>query len=287
MHIAPPGKGRRPAPIIYGPPRPLSELDIASMWDAQATGLKGVPRLKTLRYNHHMLAKAVASGKTLLECSQLCGLTVHRISDLKNDPAFQELVSFYSDELAEVYVDVHQRMAALGTSVLEELQDRFDSEPDQFTKRELMELFTTMADRSIATAKGGPSPQAANLSAGGNGLALQINFVSPGQAEPETLEATITSGTLKPPAPSAHAPAALPDERETVRPLLADILEMPEGLDVDGEPFIPHTPTPSPTPAEIQQAKFEATGAAIAKREADAEARTQSYFDFIAKKVSK
>jgi hypothetical protein len=36
-----------------------------------------------------MLAKAVASGKSLLECSQLTGLTGSRISDLKNDPAFQ------------------------------------------------------------------------------------------------------------------------------------------------------------------------------------------------------
>ena len=76
MYIAPPGKGRRPAPITYGPPRHLSESDIASMWDHVASGQKGVPRIKTLRYNHHLLAKAVASGKTLLECSQLVGLGI-------------------------------------------------------------------------------------------------------------------------------------------------------------------------------------------------------------------
>jgi hypothetical protein len=290
MYIAPPGKGRRPAPITYGVPRHLSEADIASMWDHLGSGQKGVPRIKTLRYNHHLLAKAVASGKSLLECSNLCGLTVARISDLKNDPAFQELVSFYAEELNEVYVDVHQRMAALGTSVLEELQERFESEPEKFSKRELMDLFTTMADRSIATAKGGPSPQAANLSVGGAGLALQINFVSPATAEPETLDAKIV-----PTLPTTQAPAALsgnslpeiPALPEIARPLLADELNMPPGFDVDGEPYIPHTPVPKPSHAEIAQAKFDATGAAIAKREADAKERDRLRAEYMAKRANR
>lgn len=274
MYIAPPGKGRRPAPIVYGPPRALSEADIASMWDRQADGAKGIPRIKTLRYNHHMLAKAVASGKTLLECSQLTGLTGSRISDLKNDPAFQELVSFYSEELHEVYVDVHQRMAALGTSVLEELTERFEAEPEKFTKRELLELFTTMADRSIATAKGGPNPQQAIVTGGGNGLALQINFVSPATGDPETIDAKVVSGALPPSNPP-----------ETARPLLADSLGMPEGLDIDGEPFVPHTPTPIPSPVDIAQAKFDATGRAIEQREADALERERVYQEYLEKQA--
>lgn len=271
MYITPPGKGRRPAPVAYGQPRPLSEADIASMWDPQVEGAKAIPRIKTLRYNHHLLAKAVASGKSLLECSQLSGLTGSRISDLKNDPAFQELVSFYAEELHEVYVDVHQRMAALGTSVLEELTERFDAEPEKFTKRELMDLFTTVADRSIPTAKGGPSPQAAlHVGGAGGGLALQINFVSPAGHEPETLDAKAI--------PQTQAPAAL-----TGRPTLADSLGMPPGLDVDGEPFVPHTPIPAPTPAEIQQARFDATGEAIAKRQAEAAERNRLRAEYMAK----
>lgn len=277
MYIMPPGKGRRPAPLAYGPPRHLSESDIASMWDHASSGQKGVPRIKTLRYNHHLLAKAVASGKSLLECSQLTGLTGARISDLKNDPAFQELVSFYAEELHEVYVDVHQRMAALGTSVLEELTERFEAEPEKFSKRELMDLFTTMADRSIATAKGGPSPQAANLSVGGNGLALQINFVSPTAAEPETLDAKII--------PPTQAPAAL--SGMSARSPLADSLGMPLDLDIDGEPFVPHTPVPAPSATEIQQARFDATGEAIAKREAEAAERERIYREHMAQRAKR
>lgn len=284
MYIAPPGKGRRPSPIAYGLPRALSEADIASMWDANPTGAKGIPRIKTLRYNHHMLAKAVASGKSLLECTQLTGLTGARISDLKNDLAFQELVSFYADELHEVYVDVHQRMAALGTSVLEELTERFDAEPEKFTKRELMDLFTTMADRSIPTAKGGPSQQQGLAMSGGpaGGLALQINFVSPTPSEPETLEAKVVSGALP---PQTHAPAGLTVEREALaRSPLAESFGMPPGIDIDGEPIVPHTPTPAPTPSEVQQARFDAVDASIAKREEEAAARNALREQYMAKR---
>jgi len=282
MYIAPPGKGRRPAPIIYGPPRALSETDIAALWDPQVEGAKGIPRLKTLRYNHHLLAKAVASGKSLLECSALTGLTGSRISDLKNDPAFQELVSFYAEELHEVYVDVHQRMASLGTSVLEELQERFEADPDKFTKRELMDLFTTMADRSIPTAKGGPSPQQ-GVSLGGNagGLALQINFVAPQTAEPETLEARLAPAAL-----TGNSSPQLSESVTHVRPLLADSLGMAPGLDVDGEPFVPHTPIPAPSAAEVQQARFDATGDAIAKREAEAAERDRIRAEYMAKRLT-
>lgn len=226
MLISPPGKGRRPAPINYGPPRPLAESDIAAMWESGGT--KTGPRIKSLRYNHHLLAKAVASGKTLLECSKLTGLTGARISDLKNDPAFQELVSFYADELNEIFVDVHQRMASLGTSVLEELQERFDAEPDKFTKRELMDLFTAMADRSIPTAKGGPSPQQGISVGGGAGLNLQINFVSP---TPETID--IPPSVPAPP-PQTQAPAALPPH-QTLPP---DPLQPPQSLVEKVKPII-------------------------------------------------
>jgi hypothetical protein len=231
-----------------------------------------------------MLAKAVASGKTLLECSQLTGYRQSVISDLKNDPAFQELVAFYAEELHQVYVDVHARMAAFGTSVLEELQERFEREPDKFTKRELLDLFTSMADRSIPTAKGGPAPQQTIVSGGGNGLALQINFVSPVHDAPQTLEAT-----LAPVAP-ALSTAPLDGYGEVrpleARPILADKLGMPPGLDVDGEPFVPHTPTPKPSHADIAQAKIKAAEAASAQREAEALERDTLRAEYLAKRFN-
>lgn len=281
MLISPPGKGRRPAPIAYGPPRHLSESDIAAMWESGGT--RTGARIKTLRYNHHLLAKAVASGKSLLECSRMTGLTVPRISDLKNDPAFQELVSFYAEELHEVYVDVHQRMAALGTSVLEELQERFEDAPDKFTKRELMDLFTTMADRSIPTAKGGPSPQQVIATGGGAGLALQINFVSPSTGDPEPLDLQISPSQTQAPAAlpgnrkgldlqispeGGKAPAALMENREAVSPIPFDPYAPSPELDIDGEPFVPHNPSPAPSAQMLADARYAAAKAAVEKREA-------------------
>lgn len=256
--IFPPGKGRRPAPIQYNVTRHLTEGDLADMWNAQrdSTG----PRLKTLRYNHHLLAKAVAAGKSLLECSNLTGHSATRISDLKNDPAFQELVSFYAEELNEVYVDVHQRMATLGTSILEELTERFEADPDKFTKRELMDLFTTMADRSIPTAKGGPSPQQAITAGPNGGLALQINFVSPTGEAPKTLEAT---------AISTQAPAALQSTS----------LES-----LDGEIAPPRQPTYYPSRTEIAEAKGALIDQQIAQREADVAERERLYIEHMAKR---
>lgn len=258
--LSPPGRGRRPAPLAFHMTRPLTEADVAKMWDA---GTQQFSRLKALRYSHHLLAKAVASGKSLMECSRITGHTVARISDIKNDPAFQDLVAYYADELHQVYVDVHQRMAALGTSVLEELQERFENEPEKFSKRELMDLFTTMADRSIASAKGGPNPaQGLALVGGGNGLALQINFVSPNGEASAPMQVIDQQATPNEVGALGHLP---------VRPEEEDFY--PPGIDIDGEPFVPHTPSPTPTPAEIAQARFDATGAAIAEREAEAKRR--------------
>ena len=69
-----------------------------------------------------------------------------------------------------------------------------------------------------------------------------------------------------------------------VRPPLADELGMPEGMDVDGEPYIPHTPLPVPTPDDLAQARFDATGEAIAKREAEAAERDRQYQEWLISK---
>jgi hypothetical protein len=175
--VLPPAKGRRPAHNAYAVVRELGEEDVGELW--VSAGKAPVGAIKTLRYQHHLLARLVAQGKTLTEINAITGMSGTRVSVLKADPTFAELVEFYSEELKEIYCNVHERMAALGVSVMEELQERFEEEPEKFSKRELMELFALMADRSIPTAKGGPSPSHAQAQASGNPLNLQINFVSP------------------------------------------------------------------------------------------------------------
>lgn len=272
--IFPPGKGRRPAPIQYNVTRHLTEGDLADMWNPYQDGTG--PRLKTLRYNHHLLAKAVASGKSLLECSNLTGHSATRICVLKNDPAFQELVSFYAEELNEVYVDVHQRMASLGTSVLEELQERFEADPEKFTKRELMDLFTTMADRSIPTAKGGPSPQQAITAGPNGGLALQINFVSPTGDSPKTIDLA--------PAPPTHPATQAPAAQQGS--ITHDLPDFPPDLPLDGEPDSLREPTYYPSAPEIAEARYAATDKMIAEREDEIASRQQKRIEMLLKGAS-
>ena len=276
--IFPPGKGRRPAPIFYNVTRHLNEADIAALWDHQRDNTG--PKIKALRYNHHVLAKAVASGKSGIECGNLTGMSPVYISILKNDPAFQELVSFYADEMNELYVDVHQRMATLGTSILEELTERFEADPDKFTKRELLDMFTAMADRSIPTAKGGPAPQQAIVAGPNGGLALQINFVSPQGDSPKTLEATATSAPLPAPPTPTQAPAVRTGEEISQR--ISHSRPATE-IEIDGEPPAP-PPAPYPTRPEIRQAKHDLIVKEIAQREAEALEREKIHEEYLRKK---
>jgi hypothetical protein len=264
--IFPPGKGRRPAPLFYNVTRHLNEADIAELWNHQRDNTG--PKIKTLRYNHHVLAKAVAAGKSGIECANLTGMAANYISILKNDPAFQELVSFYADEMNELYVDVHQRMATLGTSILEELTDRFEADPDKFTKRELLDMFTAMADRSIPTAKGGPAPQQAIVAGPNGGLALQINFVSPQGDSPKTIDLAPTQ------APAVRTGEAKPQ---------AISHSFPE-IGIDGEIDIPREPTHYPSQSEIVEAKADLVDRQIAQREEEAAERDRLYREHMEKR---
>ena len=51
--------------------------------------------VQTLRDNHHRIARAVASGMSIADIAATCGVSYNRVSSLKADPAFQELVAHY------------------------------------------------------------------------------------------------------------------------------------------------------------------------------------------------
>src|SRR5690606_23707786 len=77
-----------------------------------------VPTLKALRHSHHQLARCVAQKLKPGEISDITGYTPARISQLKADPQFAELVAYYEELEQESYIqsraDFHQRLAAIG-----------------------------------------------------------------------------------------------------------------------------------------------------------------------------
>src|SRR5688572_17892155 len=96
---------------------------------------------------HHMLARLVAEGKANATISAITGYTPGRIETLRHDPAFADLVAHYEGEIVKDSPDVTARVAHLALTAQELLQERLETDPDSFTKKELRDLMTTGLDR--------------------------------------------------------------------------------------------------------------------------------------------
>lgn len=215
------GAGRATVEVLAT--RELTHADLGAL----TSGAIGAttPSLTKLRSPHHNMARLLASGVKAVEVSAITGYSQSRISILQGDPAFQELVAYYRTQAAQVYVDVHVRLAELGTVGIEVLQERLDEQPESFGNRELMSLVELTMDRTVAPAKGGKN----GPGSGGQGApaapAIVVNFVDNRQgtsgAEPApgiTVDAVGAAGesptlTISAPASTEHphhpAPAGL------------------------------------------------------------------------------
>ena len=158
--------------------RDLTQEDIASLSKRAAYGSQPGALIQKLRAPHHTLARLLAEGKKHPECSVVTGYTVEYIVMLERDPAFQELVAYYKEQVSAVYLNVHERLANLGAMAMEIIQERM-SDPEKvktMTTGQLREIMNDALDRSSA-------PSKVMQGAGGNGQqqgprAININFVS-------------------------------------------------------------------------------------------------------------
>lgn len=145
--LLPLSRGRRAAPTEVAYVRDLTVADIVRLLSSPEGSTTQAP-LKKLRTSHHRVAKLVADGVREGEISLITGYSVSRISYFKTDPAFRELVAFYQEQKEELYVNLHERIAALGTDAMEELQTRLDENPAAFGNRDLKDLVEAMLDRA-------------------------------------------------------------------------------------------------------------------------------------------
>lgn len=126
--------------------RDLNAGDLAAL----ATGSlgSGAPAVLKLRHSHHALARLIAEGKENVEAAAITGYTPGRVSILKADPAFQELVAYYKNQVEELFIDFHERLRNLGFDSIEELSDRLENDPKSFRNNEIMELVKLASDRT-------------------------------------------------------------------------------------------------------------------------------------------
>lgn len=101
-----------------------------------------------MRDRHHWIARLVAQGNDKVEISALTGMSLSRLDILADDPAFLELVSHYRAESKEYYIDTLKRISHLAGHAVEELQERLENSPEEFSIKDLMKLSTDLLDRT-------------------------------------------------------------------------------------------------------------------------------------------
>lgn len=134
----------RPLEAVAAYVRDLTEADIALL----ETSASVVPRIKKIRDTHHAAARAIAAGMKTSEVALVTGYTPARVQSLLRDPAFEDLVSFYRQNLDVAFAGLYEKFSAFSHDVFEELRSRFENDPDTFSNTFLAELLKLTADRS-------------------------------------------------------------------------------------------------------------------------------------------
>lgn len=144
--------------------RPLTAADIALI-PAPGYQANGTPHLKKIREAHHRLAALVAGGCSLKEINEETGYSFSRISILKSDPSFAELVEFYKHEAVErnidLVVDLQKRIFALAIDAVEELHSLTLDTPELTSPDQKIDIAKFATDRSGH----GPQSKSFNLNA--------------------------------------------------------------------------------------------------------------------------
>lgn len=148
--------------------RELRESDLALLAGPRLPA--AVPSIQKVSERHHSLARLIAHGMKNVDAARVSGMSLVRVGMLMQDPAFLELVAHYREQAAEVHVDVQRHMCGLTLDMLQELQDRYDDDPTQFTNAMLLDIATKMLDRT------GHGPTSTREITGKNGGPVEIDI---------------------------------------------------------------------------------------------------------------
>lgn len=174
------GPGRRPLDLEYEVIRDMTEADIVAL---SSVDLGSAPDpIKKLTDRHHALARLLAQGTSQDEAALILNYDVSRVSNLKNSPAFIELLAFYRKDVQREYVTTHKQLAGLARDAVMELRERLEEEPEKFSVNELLRISTETYDRSNAEEE-----------ASERNKPVRIELISPEVASPE--EKTVDDST--------------------------------------------------------------------------------------------
>lgn len=138
-------RGRKEKRLSAAVIRPIQEADLAVLASAE----KGTaPRtIARLRDRHHAIARLVANGGTNGYISLVTGMDPARISVLRSDPMFKELVEDYRKIDAGLQADFMERATTLSLTAMEELQEAMEDPETAVPLQSLLEIAKFGADR--------------------------------------------------------------------------------------------------------------------------------------------
>jgi len=138
------GKRNKGLPVVLGV-TPLTSSDLDKL--AETRGVTAPP-LKRLSDRHHKLARAIASGRSLSECAIIAGYDPSRVSVLKTDATFQDLISYYRSQGARGDDLLLNELTGLSFDSVTEMRRRVEENPDDLSVDELARLAQLGLDRS-------------------------------------------------------------------------------------------------------------------------------------------
>lgn len=145
LDIAPRTRGRASIPLQVDYVREMRETDLALLASSRGSV---PPAIKELRERHHSLARLLAQGMKDAECSAVTGYSVSRISILKHDPTFIELVAHYRQQEDSLLADFSARAGQMTLTAMDALLDKLENDPDSMPDTMKLELAKFGADRT-------------------------------------------------------------------------------------------------------------------------------------------
>jgi len=130
-------RGRPPRKALQmGFLRELGAEDVQALQQAgNVTRLAPIQRLRTA------ITRWPLGGRRLspMEISAITGTLRPESRQLEEYPDFQELVAYYREQVQAKYLNVHERLASLGISTIDELEKRLEETPRKFKTLDLIE----------------------------------------------------------------------------------------------------------------------------------------------------
>lgn len=144
------GKAAITAPVEVSDIRVLERKDLAVLSIARPA-----VTIQTLRDTHHRIARAVASGLSNGDVAMTCGISYNRVSILKADPAFMELVAHYRAiltaewaEVADPVTDYLRQNALKAQAMLSDKLDHATEQGEFLPTRDLLGIAELGLDRT-------------------------------------------------------------------------------------------------------------------------------------------